>query len=278
MSTDIVGAGPHTCKHVVVATHPFFREARAPAVWAHRGAWSPAPDGPGQNSMAAVLAALALGADGVEIDVRRSADGALVIHHDPAVAGPGPRRPIAELRRDELGQDIADLATVLAAAGAGRPGGAGRPTGDRPFVVNVEIKNLPHEPAWDPGEILAVEVAGALARWRGDGSTVTAVVSSFSLASIDAARAAHPGLATGWLTPLGYDQMEALETLSQRGHVALHPHHLAVTDELVATARDRGVAVVAWTVDDVDRILALADMGVAAVITNRPALALAALA
>ena len=47
-------------------------------ILAHRGAWDQAP----QNSPAAVRRAIELGVDGIEIDVRRTADGRLVVIHD----------------------------------------------------------------------------------------------------------------------------------------------------------------------------------------------------
>ena len=55
-------------------------------VFAHRGDTSSAAE----NTIGAFLAAVRAGADGVELDVRRSADGALIVHHDAAVPGVGP--------------------------------------------------------------------------------------------------------------------------------------------------------------------------------------------
>ena len=49
-----------------------------------------------------------------------------------------------------------------------------------------------------------------------------------------------------------------------------HPHDLAVTPELVADLHARGMAVNVWTVDDPDRMLALAEMGVDGICTNVP--------
>ena len=50
-----------------------------PLVYGHRGASAAAPE----NTIEAYVLARDQGADGVEIDVRRSADGILVLHHDP---------------------------------------------------------------------------------------------------------------------------------------------------------------------------------------------------
>ena len=64
------------------------------AVTAHRG--SPdAAAGIRENTLAAFARARRLGADGVELDVRRTADGGLAIHHDPVIEGSGrdPRAP-----------------------------------------------------------------------------------------------------------------------------------------------------------------------------------------
>jgi len=59
----------------------------APAVVAHRGARAAAPE----NTLAAFRLAAELGADGVELDVRRTGDGLLAVHHDAALPDLGPR-------------------------------------------------------------------------------------------------------------------------------------------------------------------------------------------
>jgi glycerophosphoryl diester phosphodiesterase len=61
--------------------HPFF-ESNRPLVFAHRGGAALAPE----NTMAAFENGLALGADGIELDVRASRDGVVVVHHDRALA------------------------------------------------------------------------------------------------------------------------------------------------------------------------------------------------
>src|SRR5438309_6091732 len=57
--------------------HRFFESTR-PLVFAHRGGAALAPE----NTMAAFDRGMALGADGLELDVRLSRDGVVVVHHD----------------------------------------------------------------------------------------------------------------------------------------------------------------------------------------------------
>jgi len=215
------------------------------SVIAHRGASADRPE----NTLEAFAEAIRQGADGVELDVRRTADGALVVRHDPLVAGAG------------LPPSVPLLGEALDAC--------------RGLLVNAEVKNLPHEPGWDPSESVAADIVGLLAA-RGRADRV--VVSSFAVATLDAVRAADPSVPTGLLTLSAFDQLAALELVVARGHGALHPHHEALTPALVAAAHHAGVTVTTWTVDDPDRLRAVADLGVDAVITNRPGPALSVLA
>jgi glycerophosphoryl diester phosphodiesterase len=206
----------------------------------HRGSPRDAPE----NTVESFLRARAAGADGVELDVRRGPGSQLLLSHDPL-----PKT---------VGADVPTLGDALAAL----PGA----------VVNVEIKNLPHEPGWDPAETVAAEVAATVAPF---GERI--LVSAFTLATIDAVRAAAPQVRTGWLTLAGFDQLAAVATAKERGHAALHPHESAVTEELVTATHAAGLALTTWTVDDPGRMRELAAYGVDAIITNLPALAVATL-
>ena len=206
----------------------------------HRGMVRDAPE----NTVGAFRAALAVGADGVELDVRSGPGGALLVHHDP------------------LPEPVPDHVPTLAEAMEACNGA----------VVNVEIKNLPTEPGWDPTEALAGPVAAAVRGARG-----TVVVSAFTLATIDAVRIADADLRTGWLTVSGFDQVAALETAAERGHTDFHPHDSAVTAELVERTHAAGLRLTTWTVDDPERMRQLAEWGVDCIITNVPDLAVATL-
>src|SRR5829696_10455028 len=91
--------------------HPFFVASR-PLVFAHRGGSALAPE----NTIAAFDNGLALGADGLELDVHLSRDGVVVVHHDrrlnrtTTLAGPIADRDADELRR----ANVPSLAEVLA--------------------------------------------------------------------------------------------------------------------------------------------------------------------
>lgn len=222
-------------------------------ILAHRGASQVARE----NTIEAFREARRLGADGVELDVRGSADGALVVHHDVAVAGAG---ALMSLRVADLPPYVPLLDAALDAC--------------RDLVVNIEVKELPGEPGYDPGYPVARQVARSVA---GRDLIGRVIVSSFDLVALDAALEAEPALVTGWLTPSWFDQTEALATLVGRGHRALHPHHEAVTAALVQAAHHAAITVTAWTVDDPDGIRRLARDGVDGIISNVPDVARAAL-
>src|SRR5260370_30109155 len=94
--------------------HPFFASPR-PLVFAHRGGSALAPE----NTIAAFDNGLALGADGLELDVHLSRDGVVVVHHDrlldrtTSLHGPIGERTAVELR----GVEVPALADVLARYG-----------------------------------------------------------------------------------------------------------------------------------------------------------------
>ena len=224
------------------------------SVIAHRGASKAFPE----NTVDAFAAAVRMGADGVELDVRRSADAGLVVRHDPTL-------PDGRVIANVAVADLPEWVPLLDAAVDACDG----------ISVNIEIKNLPHEPGWDPSEAIALDVARFAAdRGTADRAAADISVSAFTLATIDAVLAAEPDVRTGWLTLAGFDQLAAVATAADHGHRALHPHHDGLSAGVVAAAHEAGLTVITWTVDEPDRLRAVADMGVDAVITNVPDVAL----
>lgn len=220
------------------------------AVWGHRGA----PQKARENTLESFRVARQEGADGVELDVRTAADGVVVVHHDALLAD---GRPVAEVPSADLPAWLPTLEAALEEL--------------RDLTVDVEVKSLPTDPGWDPGERAAAATAQLVVRM---GRASRVVVSSFSMAAIDRVKATAPGLRTGWLTVVAYDQLEAVDLAATSGHDALHPRHEVVTPDLVVKAHGRGLAVHAWTADEPDDIRRVAAAGADAVITNLPAAAL----
>jgi glycerophosphoryl diester phosphodiesterase len=231
-----------------------------PSIVAHRGACRVAPE----NTIEAFVAAKELGADGVELDVHRSADGVLVVHHD-AFAGDF---ILAEHPLPVIRERLPHVPTLEEALDAG----AG-------MLVNVELKNLPGDADFDPTERAAAELVELLHERAGRDRVL---VSSFNLATIDRVRALDPDLATGFLTLRGFHPLEGVAIARDRGHGAIHPDVRSLPGATAGRVADRahevGLAVNVWTVDEPDEIRRLAAAGVDAIITDVPDVAREALA
>ncbi len=210
-----------------------------------------------ENTIEAFVEAKIQGAAMVELDVRRTSDGVMVVHHDPVITGVG---VIAQHQHQEFPVHVPTLATALDACVG--------------MDVNIEIKNDPTEPDFDPTERIASQVLELLAQ-RHDASRM--LISSFRFETIDAIRAGHDHLRTGYLftmPPLSPLRMKAMiRRTAAAGHQAIHPYHRGVTSMMVDMAHDVELDVNTWTVDDPKRMRALAKMGVDALITNVPSIA-----
>jgi glycerophosphoryl diester phosphodiesterase len=222
------------------------------AVFAHRGC----TEGPVENTIEAFAEARRLGADGVELDVRLTADGALAIHHDAVIPSLG---PVAGLAVSDLPAHVPLLADVLAVCEG--------------MVVNVEIKNSPADPGYDPTEAVAALTARAIdeAGW-----TDRVLVSSFQVSTLLAVQVADGRLPVGALWPPMLRPIEpALAQAGDAGFRAVHPFVTEVSADLVEAAHAAGLAVNVWTVNATHDLVALVALGVDAVITDRLTHALA---
>ncbi len=222
------------------------------AVFAHRGC----SDGFTENTIDAFAEARRLGADGVELDVRLTADGALAVHHDAEIPGHG---VIAQLGVADLPAHVPLLSDVLAVCDG--------------MVVNVEIKNAPQDPGWDPGEAVAALTAAAIEE---AGWTRRVIVSSFQVATLRAVQAADGRLALGALWGFAAEVEQALAEAAASGFGAVHPFVASVDRQLVEQAHAMGLVVNVWTVNAPEDLRAMVALGVDAVITDRLGDALAA--
>ncbi len=231
-----------------------------PAVLGHRGASALVRE----NTVEAFRRTAELGGDGVELDVRRTADGELVVHHNATVDGLGPLvdQPLAAIRRQAPWMATFDEAME---ACAGR-------------LVNVEIKNFPEEPDYDPEDTVAARVA----EWVGArGAYDTVLVSAFNPLTVAAVRAANPEIATGLLVHPDLDATEGVDLAAAAGHRSVHPYHETLRDGIaaavVARAHEAGLWVITWTPEAPEELRELAAAGVDAVIVDDPGAARSAL-
>ncbi len=227
-----------------------------PLLVAHRGASAVLAE----NTIPAFEAAIEAGADAVEFDVRMTADGAAVVMHDPDVGrttgGSGLVRDLtlADMRR--LG--VPTLEDALGCC-------SGR------VAVDVEIKNLPGEPDFQPDRQDAVEATvGALAIVGFSGAVM---ISSFNPLAIAHARAIAPDVPTGLLTGTDVDAPAAMQFAAAEGHPWVLPFLGRVLDapELPAQAHAAGLRLGVWLTDDPRVAVRLWRAGVDAVATNDPA-------
>src|SRR5262245_31608309 len=146
------------------------------------------------------------------------------------------------------------------------------------MLVNVEVKNSPHDADFDPEDRAAAAVVETVRR-RGLHDSV--LVSSFHLPSIDRVHELDEGVATGYLVVVDPLPLAALEIAHGRGHRAVHPHLAAVGERFAPAAVERahelGMELNVWTVNDPGEIVRLATTGVDSIITDTPAAARAAL-
>jgi glycerophosphoryl diester phosphodiesterase len=212
-------------------------------VIAHRGASAYEPE----HTFAAYDLALAQGAHALELDVRATADGEVVVLHDPTLLRThGDPRAIADVALGDLDTPPLTLDQVL-----GRYGRATR--------YQVELKDP--RPEWEGRVAESIERHGLRAR---------AGVMAFDTESLRRLRWIAPYLALTQLCDVPPDVEEVARYAD-----ALGPWHAIVTADLVDAAHRRGLAVRTWTADPVPEIKRLIGCGVDGVITNVPDVATA---
>jgi glycerophosphoryl diester phosphodiesterase len=246
------------------------------AIYAHRGNVAfpdgTVPDGgpPGgkparENTLEAFGAARRAGADGVELDVRLSADDLPVIHHDRRLPD---GRAVANIPRALIPHFVPSLEEALAAC-----------TG---MSVNVEIKQESGPGRPPPPPPTATHTATAVAEVLGrlalpparsvpapSAGLPPVLVSSFDEESLATVRARQPAVPVGLLIDWRTDPGRGLERAAALGCATLHPFVTQVDAALVAAAAGAGIGLHVWTVNADADLAAMADLQVAAVITDR---------
>jgi glycerophosphoryl diester phosphodiesterase len=244
-------------------------QLKRPLIIAHRGASAHAPE----NTVAAFKLAVEHGADGVELDVKLSADGQMVVIHDQTVDrttasnGVNGKNAVRDLTLEQLksldaggcfdarfaGETIPTLDEVFSAVG-------------QETLINVEITNYV-----SPGDALPDRVADLVIR-RGLQERV--FFSSFHPLNLIRVRRRLPDTPVAILTQVG-EQGRLLRGWLGRwvSPEVVHPYYLDVTDDYLDAEHRRGRRVNTWTVNDPNEIKRLFKIGIDGIITDDPRLA-----
>lgn len=253
--------------------HPYLA---LPGPWlvAHRGGSALAPE----NTLAAFDEASALGADALEIDVRRTADGVVVVFHDEDTArltgAPGTieGRTFEEVSRLDAGHGFTpDGGRTFPFRGRGLRVPALAEVLARYPELRLNVDAKPDEPA------LAEALAAVI---RGAGAEARICVGSFFDAQAERLGRLLPGCAR--YLPEQAATCHVLAALSGGDgagcpggyQLADLPHRMGelevVTAPVVAHFHARGIPVHVWTVDDEAEMRALLALGVDGIVTDRP--------
>jgi glycerophosphoryl diester phosphodiesterase len=249
--------------------HPFFAAAR-PLVFAHRGGAALAPE----NTFAAFDHGLALGADGLELDVRLSRDGVAVVHHDETLdRTTNFHGRLAHFTAEQLWRADAGYRFGHPDAAPFRGLGHGIPRLEWVLSryddarVIIELKDNTADLA--QAVAAAVRTADAIDR---------VCVGSFGLRALRAVRALEPALATSaardevrWALyrakvrwPLKNARYQGYQVCEIFGTTRV------VSPRFIEMSHRAGLPVQVWTVNEPEEAHRLLDWGVDALITDRP--------
>ena len=227
-----------------------------PLVYAHRGDRSRAAD----NTLEAFDLAVEAGSDGIELDVRRTADGVLVITHDPRV---GSLPPVAEMTFADL-RKAAPAVPTLSETLAHVP---------RTVFLNVEIKNAAHEPGFDPDRSVVDETIAVIERLD---DLDRVLMSSFDPVAVERTRSVAPGVLTGLLVTGTMSIDDGIDLARGVDADALHPPMTMLNGtehEAMRVAHSSGMAVVVWNANLADEVRRVTAAGVDVIITDDPTMA-----
>jgi glycerophosphoryl diester phosphodiesterase len=135
--------------------------------------------------------------------------------------------------------------------------------------VNLEIKNVPTDPDFDPSPAYADRVMDVVLASHIKRSQL--LIQSFIASSLDEARARMPGVATSLLSVQSINE-PYLQTAAANGYDFISPEW-PVSDDYVSRAHGLGLDVAPFTLDSAADVCAAGREGVEAVITDDPLMA-----
>ncbi len=236
-----------------------------PLVYAHRGASAFAPE----NTVAAFLLAVELRADGIELDAKLSADGEVMVIHDPTVdrttngSGRVNQLTLSELQRLDAGssfdprfagEPIPTLDAVFKAVGG-------------KLLINVELTN------YTTSRDNLVEKVVVLVKKHHLESSV--VFSSFNPVNLRKIGDLLPGCRRGMLAMAGFNGVLTRGALGRwAAPQMVHPYLDDVTPKFVSAQHRNNRLVNVWTVNKPEDMRRMLAADVDGIITDNPTLAL----
>lgn len=284
----VVLAACSTSRHQTMPSNfpAFYKEG-------HRGTRGLMPE----NTIPAMIKAIEVGANVIEVDVYITKDGEVLIAHDPYINPnfsllPGGREVpkdsaqqyiwhqmnYAEIRKIDVGMkyyaafpkqqkipaymplmgELIDSVEAYAQQHQ-MPG----------VIYNIEIKSNPkYDGKYQPVPAVLVKKVMDVVQTKNIGKRF--YIQSFDIRQLQETRKQYPHVTIGFLTDAKNTSVEA--QLQQIGFVPdiYSPHYKLVTPEIVAACKKHGMKLVPWTVNTAEEIQTLKSLGVNGIITDYP--------
>jgi glycerophosphoryl diester phosphodiesterase len=251
-----------------------------PLIIGHRGASAVAPE----NTLAAFERAMLEGADGIEFDVRLAGDGMPVVIHDATLERTGLVNGIvSQITSEELQViDVGSWFNLRSGAKSTEFFGERLPTlqhvfdffSDKAAFLYLEMKSdIASEGKLADAVVESIQQNSMRGR---------VIVESFDLSLIEQVKSLDPSIRTAALFeprvshPMSLMRaMKPVDLAKQVGAEEIALHHALASRRVIEKAKEAGLGVVVWTVDNPDWIERARSLGVTALITNNPARMLA---
>lgn len=225
---------------------------------AHRGASKIAPE----NTLAAFNKAIEIGVDAIEFDLHGTADGEIVVIHDPSLdrttdlRGPVNQTTLETIKRADAGswfnqqftgEPVPTLAEALECI-----------TGKTMAVLEIKDSLISEAVVEKVRDMNALEQI---------------VIISFHVSVLQTVRQLEPRIPTGYLIGSNNGNtrpIQLCQQISTLGSSLLNVNHHLITAEFAQEVYRRGISLWSWTVDDVDQMRQMLTFGVQGITSNHP--------
>ena len=262
-------------------------------VQAHRGGAGLMPE----NTIEAMKNALDMGVNTLELDLQVTADGQVVVSHDPyfhhryATRPDGTavrkedkkeyiyKMPYSEVAKYDVGKRPSEVWPEKACIETVKPLASDlidfvenytRENGMSPVRYNIEIKSKDADgesinwPTYDS----FVRSCALLLHSKDLGDRL--VVQSFDVRALAYMKERYPEFILSYLVDAKEPDFDTFMKKLKFTPEWLSPHHSITTEELVKKCREKGMKIVPWTVDTPEDIKRMIDLKVDAIISNYP--------